>query len=335
MAGWSRRNFLRTSTGLGVAASVAGCSESPSRRKGDQVREAGQEGGRVKSIDTHIHVVNARIPGVPKKVAPDGTSFDGPIPERANSLRKEMQSSGIEYALCMPRWNNADDDPLGINETLELAVEVPGLHAIGIADPTKTLQRHLDRVEDILKEGKIKAFKAYLGYLHHGPDSPSYGPYYELAARYEVPFIFHTGDTYSHLAKVKFAHPLLVDEVAVDHPEVRFVIAHVGNPWLTDAAEVLYKNNKEERANVWADLSGFVVGSAADFQAYREKGILKAVAEDIRKAFNYAERPHRFLYASDWPLAPMATYTDFMREVIPEEHHRAVFRDNAKELFKL
>jgi len=300
-----------------------------------QVKEPQRECGRVKSIDTHIHVVNTRLPGLPKKAAPDGTSFDCPVRKRADSIRKEMESAGIEQALCMPRWDNADDDPLGINETLELAEEVPGLHAIGIADPTKTHQGHLDRVEDLLKKGKVKAFKAYLGYLHHGPDSPNYGPYYELAARYRLPFIFHTGDTFSHLAKVKFAHPLLVDEVAVDHPEVRYVIAHLGNPWLTDAAEVLYKNNKKERANVWADLSGFVVGSAADFQAYRAKGELKAIAEDIRKAFAYAERPRRFLYASDWPLAPMLTYNDFLREVIPEEHHQAVFRENARELFKL
>jgi uncharacterized protein len=76
-----------------------------------------------------------------------------------------------------------------------------------------------------------------------------------------------------------------------------------------------------------------VVGSSAEFQEYRTKGLLKAVAQDIRKAFDYAERPHRFLYGSDWPLAPMATYRDFMREVIPEEHHQAIFRDNAKELF--
>ena len=114
----------------------------------------GRECGRVKSIDTHIHVVNTQDSGGtdrkrPRTVPP----FDGPILERANSIRKEMESSGIEYALCMPRWNNADNDPLGIDETLELAAKVPGLHAIGIADPTKTLQRHLDRVEDILKKG--------------------------------------------------------------------------------------------------------------------------------------------------------------------------------------
>ena len=85
-----------------------------------------------------------------------------------------MEAAGIESALCMPRRGNKDDDPLGINETLEVAAQVPGLHAIGIADPTKTDQGHLDRVEDILKKGEIKAFKAYLGYLHHGPDSPRY-----------------------------------------------------------------------------------------------------------------------------------------------------------------
>ena len=69
-----------------------------------------------------------------------------------------------------------------------------------------------------------------------------------------------------------------------------------------------------------ADLSGFLVGSAEDFQAYREGGDFKAVAEEIQKAFAYAERPDRFLYGSDWSLAPMSTYSDFIREVIPEEY---------------
>ena len=87
-----------------------------------------------------------------------------------------------------------------------------------------------------IRNGRVKAIKAYLGYLHHGPESPGYVPYYELAATYYLPFIFHTGDTYSTTAKVKFAHPLLVDEVAVDHRGVNFVMAHFGNPWVVDAA---------------------------------------------------------------------------------------------------
>jgi predicted TIM-barrel fold metal-dependent hydrolase len=53
-----------------------------------------------------------------------------------------------------------------------------------------------------------------------------------------------------------------MDEVAVDHGDVRFVLAHLGNPWLIDAAEVIFKN-----PNVWADLSGLLVGTAEQFQA--------------------------------------------------------------------
>jgi predicted TIM-barrel fold metal-dependent hydrolase len=44
---------------------------------------------------------------------------------------------------------------------------------------------------------KIVAFKAYLGYLHFGPEDPGYVPYYKLAEKYELPVIVHTGDNWS------------------------------------------------------------------------------------------------------------------------------------------
>ncbi len=46
--------------------------------------------------------------------------------------------------------------------------------------------------------------------------------------KYSIPIIFHTGDTYSRKAKLKYAHPLGVDEVVVDYPEVNFVLAPSG-----------------------------------------------------------------------------------------------------------
>ena len=107
---------------------------------------------------------------------------------------------------------------------------------------------------------RVVALKGYLGYLHFEPAHANYRRYYELAAKYKLPVMFHTGDTYSPKAKLKFAHPLGVDEVAVDHPDTRFLICHIGNPWVTDAAEVIYKN-----MNVWADLSGLVVGDESAF----------------------------------------------------------------------
>jgi predicted TIM-barrel fold metal-dependent hydrolase len=277
-------------------------------------------------IDTHVHVVPPGLPGVGSlNLRPVGGAA-----EVAAHLREAMTEAGVSQALAMGAWNAGPDDPLGINETLHLARAVPGLHALGVADPLRSDPDHLRRVEAVLASGQVKALKAYLGYLHYPPDHPGYVPYYELAAHFKLPFVFHTGDTYSPNAKVRFAHPLLVDEVAVDHADVRFVLAHSGNPWLTDAAEVVYKN-----VNVWADLSGLVVGSAETFAAEERQEMLQEASAALRRAFRYAERPNRFLYGSDWPLAPMTAYRNFIRASIPEIYHALVFEDNARLLFRL
>jgi predicted TIM-barrel fold metal-dependent hydrolase len=277
-------------------------------------------------IDTHIHVVPPNLPGV-GSLSP---LLEGPPNALAEALRGEMQSAGVEHALAMGCWNAPPDDPIGVAGTLRLARTVPGLHAIGIADPTRTDAQHLWQVSAIIAEGRVRALKGYLGYLHFGPEHPGYVPYFELAARYKLPFIFHTGDTYSPRAKLRFARPLLVDDVAVDHPDVRFVLAHLGNPWLIDAAEVVYKN-----INVWADLSGLVVGGADTFTAEERRSTLHDAAAAVGQAFRYAERPNRFLYGSDWPLVPMAAYRDFIRAAIPELYHPLIFEDNARALFRL
>jgi predicted TIM-barrel fold metal-dependent hydrolase len=249
-----------------------------------------------------------------------------------------MKASGTTHALGMGRLDAPADDPLGISGTLRLAALVPGLHAIGVADPTKIIAvnpDHFKKAEADIAAGKVVALKAYTGYLSYGPDSPAYRPYIRLAARYKIPFIFHTGDTWSTRGKLRFAHPLLVDDVAVDHPDVKFVIAHFGNPWLTDAAEVVYKND-----NVWADLSGILVGNAEAFKAGADgkpaaDSAWASVLPDLRKAFRYTDKPDRFLYGTDWPLAPMAPYRAFVESFIPKDHHEAVFETNARQLFRI
>jgi predicted TIM-barrel fold metal-dependent hydrolase len=277
-------------------------------------------------IDTHIHVVRPHLPGV-GSLSP---VLDDAPQTRAATLWHEMQSAGATHALAMGSWNAPPDDPLGVAETLLLARSVPGLLAIGIADPTRDDTDHLHRVESVLATKQVRALKAYLGYLPYAPDHAGYRPYYELAERFQLPVIFHTGDTYSPLAKLRYAQPLLVDDVAVDHPRVKFVLAHVGNPWLTDAAEVVYKN-----VNVWADLSGLLVGDADSFTAEERQETVEQARQALRRAFRYAERPNRFLHGSDWPLAPMAPYRDFIAAAIPELYHAMIFEDNARALFRL
>ncbi|OWK45491.1 amidohydrolase family protein [Fimbriiglobus ruber] len=277
-------------------------------------------------IDAHIHVVPPNLPGVGSlaptlKLPPDAV---------AAAVAAEMRAAGVEQAFAMGEWSAPPDDPLGIEKTLKIAALVPGLKPIGVADPVKGADPdHLRRVEAELARGRVVALKGYLGYLHYEPAHTNYRRYYELAARYKIPVVFHAGDTYSPYAKLKYAHPLGIDEVAVDHPETRFVIAHAGNPWLADAAQVVYKN-----MNVWADLSGLVVGDASVFASDEYRDTLADLAANLRRAFRYAERPNRFVFGTDWPLIPIAPYRQFIASVIPSEYHPEVFADNARVLFR-
>jgi predicted TIM-barrel fold metal-dependent hydrolase len=277
-------------------------------------------------IDVHIHAVPPNLPGV-GALAP---LLREPPETVAAELRREMQTAGVTHALAMGAWNAGDDDPLGINHTLEIAQFVPGLRPIGIMNPARTDDEHFRRAELVLASGLVAALKGYLGYLHFEPAHANYRRYYELAAKYKVPVMFHTGDTYSPQAKLRYAHPLGVDEVAVDHPDCKFVMCHVGNPWTTDAAEVVYKN-----VNVWADLSGLMVGDDGAFASAEGYEAMQELAHAVKRAIRYSERPNRFLYGTDWPLAPMTAYREFVKEAVPPEHHEQVFEENARVLFRL
>jgi uncharacterized protein len=278
-------------------------------------------------IDVHLHVAPPNLPGVGAlagtlRMRPDAV---------AAAVKQEMKSAGVTHAFAMGEWDAGDDDPLGLRKTLAVAEHVPGLKPIGICCPKRGDQPdHLRRVEEELARGRVVALKCYLGYLHYEPAHANYRRYYELAAHFKLPVVFHTGDTYSPEAKLKYAHPLGVDEVAVDHPSTKFVLAHLGNPWTVDAAEVIYKN-----LNVWADLSGLVVGDGLEPTEGEHFDTLNDIANRVRTAFRYAERPNRFLFGTDWPLIPIAPYAEFVRQVIPEVHHAQVFDENARLVFKV
>jgi len=270
----------------------------------------------------HIHAVPPCLPGA-GALSP---LLEEPVPARAAAIRREMAAAGLTAVLAMGRLDGPDGDPLGVAETLEVARLVPGMFAIGAMDPRRGDDAsHMRAVEAEVRLGKVKALKGYLGYLHFGPDHAGYRPYYEVAERHRLPVIFHTGDTWSPRAKLRFAQPLLVDDVAVDHPKVSFVMAHVGNPWMLDAAEVVYKN-----INVWVDVSGLAVGDLTEPSPGRDDTLGR-----LKRAWRYAERPNRFVHGSDWPLAPMAAYRSWVAAAIPEEFHEDVFAGNARRLFRL
>jgi uncharacterized protein len=328
----TRREVLKISGGAALAGTLVGVGEPSKVAASDDEKPVGAV------IDTHIHAVSPQLPGIKSQPEDLLKLYEGPLQGMVHHLEEEMTAGKVDFAFAMGSLGGTIADPLGISRTLQLCDVVPRLRAVGVADPRQTEPGFLKAVEAQIdnNRNKIVAFKAYLGYLHFGPEDPGYVPYYKLAEKYDLPVIVHTGDNWSTTAKVKYAHPLRMDEVAVDFPQVRFVLAHFGNPWLVDAAEVLFKNDK----NVWADLSGLFVGSEKEIQALLGEADIPGQAtglmfSDLKKAMAYVGDYKKFFYGSDWPLAPMASYRRLIESIIPKQHHQDVFRENAKRVFKV
>ena len=185
----------------------------------------------------------------------------------------------------------------------------------------------LERTEKALAEPACVGLKIYLGYDYRYPADKCYLDFYELAGSCGKPVVFHTGDTAGDRGKVKYAHPLGIDEVAVDFRNTRFVLAHCGNPWIVDAVEVASKN-----PNVAIDLSGLAVGNFDPDELYRRcEGYWKHIGVWL----DYLSDDSRIMYGSDWPLVNIPAYIDLLRRVVPERAHEGFFAANARRIFRL
>lgn len=78
-------------------------------------------------------------------------------------------------------------------------------------------------------------------------------PLYETCAERGLPLLVHGGTHLSSEAKLEFAQPVLLDEVAREFPRLKIIISQVGHPWIEETLVLLAKHR-----NVFADLSNVV-----------------------------------------------------------------------------
>ncbi len=190
------------------------------------------------------------------------------------------------------------------------------------------VKRQADMVEKHLQRKNCVGIKLYPGYNHFYIYNPEFEPFYQLVMHYKKPVAVHTGLTATSNALLKYSHPLILDEAAVRYPQVQFIMCHIGNPWLVDAVAVIEKNK-----NVAADLSGILEGridSMADF-FNRKHGYINY----LKVWMEYLDNYDRLIFGTDWPLANLCNYIEFVAHIIPERHHDKVFFDNANRIYGL
>jgi uncharacterized protein len=102
---------------------------------------------------------------------------------------------------------------------------------------------------------------------------------YRAAEGNGIPVMFHTGTSIFPGARNKYGDPIHLDDVAVDFPKLKIVMAHGGRPLWMDTAFFLLRRH----ANVYLDISGIP-----------PKALLRYFPR-------LAEISHKTLFGSDWP----------------------------------
>ncbi len=262
-------------------------------------------------VDCHTHVNNYHDEAV--------DDLQGCV----DRLRREMRRNRVDAALVLTSYKVSAGRP-STQAVVEATRSHPNLFVVAGLGWEAFRPEDLEPLRPGVEEGRIRGLKIYPGYEPFHPNDPKLAPAMAFAGRHGLPVMIHSGDTYTPRGRLKYSHPLHVDELAVDYPEVDFVICHIGNPWIRDTMEVVYKN-----ANVYTDFSGLVLGDFEDrFESYMRR--------QVQEMLVYGVQPEKCLYGTDWPIASMESYLGFMDELrLPPRDRRLMMYENAVRLFKL
>lgn len=262
-------------------------------------------------IDIHTHINNYHEDKV--------VSLEGCLDE----LVKSMKANNVDYSLVLTSYKVNQHRP----STKQVVEAIKGYDNLGVVAGISYLNynhRDLNEISNYLDQKLIKGLKLYPGYEPFHPNDNRLKVVYDMAIEYDVPVMFHSGDTYAPTGKIKYSHPIHIDDLAVDYPDMKIVICHVGNPWIRDCMEVVYKNQ-----NVYADISGLVLGNFSEkFERFMKS--------EIEQMITYAGDPNYLLYGTDWPISNMDSYLKFMKQLdLPDEKKELILWKNATDLFKI
>ncbi len=174
----------------------------------------------------------------------------------------------------------------------------------------------------LIADHGVRGFKFHPNIQAFFPNDREFYPLYEVIAEAGLPALFHTGHSGigSGLPggggiRLKYSNPMYVDDVAVDFPSLKIVLAHPSFPWQDEAISVAL--HKEQ---VYIDLSGWS-------PKYFPPQLVRYANTQLRD---------RVLFGSDYPMiTPDRWLEDFAQADFKDEVRPLILKDNAVTLLGL
>jgi predicted TIM-barrel fold metal-dependent hydrolase len=258
------------------------------------------------AIDVHVHLETPK--GNEADAAASKYFGDSGAPRDGTALAEYYRSRKMACVLFTVDERLTGRQHLSNEDVIELARANP--------DDAVAQARRL------VGEGVIRGLKLHPPLQQFSPNDRLAYPLYEVFAEAKLPVLFHTGHSGIGTGmpggggiRLKYGHPMLVDDVAVDFPDLPIILAHPSFPWQDEAISVCL-----HKPTVYIDLSGWSPKYFSPTLVQYANTLLK----------------HKVLFGTDYPLlTPDRWLADFEKIAIKDEVRPLILKENAVRLFGL
>jgi uncharacterized protein len=267
----------------------------------------------------------------PEEIAAGQTGFDARFMDQVrmpDAMRKGvgpddyvriMDEAGVEHSLLIAvragdrNWKGSFEIPY--EQVARWCDRHPTrFSGLAGADPTRGMEQLRD-LERAVELGFV-GVHAYPHWFRLPPDAAQWYPLYAKCCELELPFMLQVGQNLIYQKNVRLpsvARPILLDQVAIDFPELTLIGIHVGTPW---ADEMIAMAWKHERVFIGID-------------AYAPKHLPASL---IHYMNSYGS--DKVLFGTDWPVIdPRRAVAEMEAHGLKRDARDKVMRDNALSIF--
>ncbi len=282
--------------------------------------------GLTRITDVHIHIqpwrdLKPKVQEAMRRGKEDHWDFLLAIMDDPRALLEIMDRAGLWRCGLV---NYPSPDVMGFTDTTntfaaayaranpERLLPYGGVHPRYSKDPAGDVDRLIDLGIRLLKiHPSHQVFPANA----HTEGLEALGRIYRRCEQRGLPVMVHTGTSIFPGARSKYGNPMELDDVAIDFPDLKIVMAHGGRPlWMAEAFFILRRHR-----TVRLDVSGI------------------PPARLLQYFPRLAEIADRVLWGTDWPSPGVKdlrqNIDQFLTLPLSDAHQRAILEDNALALF--
>jgi hypothetical protein len=219
----------------------------------------------------------------------------------ADALIAEMDASDVTHAVVHAEYEYGDPAD-ELNEAVAALVAASPERFSGYGTVSLSPLRTMRAVRQVARSAELglRGINIQPSFFAVPIDHAQLYPVYAKACELGLAVGVHTGVNYTSHLPIKHDHPLQLDQVACDFPDLTLIACHAGWPWAAEMVAVARKH-----PNVYLEFGGLApkyVGAAG-------------TGWEVVFRFMNSLLAGQVLFGTDWPVFPMSRALAEWREL--------------------